>query len=80
MGEFGAVAVVSGLVRGITTTMPLYIDILYNEYQFAAAFALASLLTLLALFTLAAKAIIEHFIAQQRKSAFSAHGETLRNG
>jgi sulfate transport system permease protein len=69
MGEFGAVAVVSGLVRGITTTMPLYIDILYNEYQFAAAFALASLLTLLALVTLIVKTVIEHFIAEQRKSA-----------
>jgi sulfate transport system permease protein len=69
MGEFGAVAVVSGLVRGITTTMPLYIDILYNEYQFAAAFALASLLTLLALVTLTAKTIIEHFIARQREAA-----------
>jgi sulfate transport system permease protein len=68
MGEFGAVAVVSGLIRGVTTTMPLYIDILYNEYQFAAAFAVASLLTLLALVTLIAKTIIEHFIAEQRKT------------
>jgi sulfate transport system permease protein len=77
MGEFGAVAVVSGLVRGITTTMPLYIDILYNEYQFAAAFALASLLTLLALVTLIAKTIIEHLIARQRKISSQA---VLRNG
>jgi sulfate transport system permease protein len=68
MGEFGAVAVVSGLIRGVTTTMPLYIDILYNEYQFAAAFAVASLLTLLALVTLIVKTVIEHFIAEQRKS------------
>ncbi|GHV73891.1 sulfate ABC transporter permease subunit CysW [Spirochaetia bacterium] len=67
MGEFGAVAVVSGLVRGKTTTMPLYIDILYNEYQFAAAFAVASLLTLLALVTLIVKTIVEHFIALQRR-------------
>ncbi|WP_411045866.1 sulfate ABC transporter permease subunit CysW [Treponema primitia] len=69
MGEFGAVAVVSGLIRGVTTTMPLYIDILYGEYLFRAAFAVASLLTLLALVTLIAKTIIEHFIAEQRKSA-----------
>jgi sulfate transport system permease protein len=67
MGEFGAVAVVSGLIRGKTTTMPLYIDILYNEYQFAAAFAVASLLTLLALVTLIVKTIVEHFIALQRR-------------
>jgi sulfate transport system permease protein len=69
MGEFGAVAVVSGLIRGVTTTMPLYIDILYGEYMFRAAFAVASLLTLLALVTLIAKTIIEQFIAEQRKSA-----------
>ena len=67
MGEFGAVAVVSGLVRGITTTMPLYIEILYNEYQFGAAFALASLLAFLALVTLAVKAALERVIAGQRK-------------
>ncbi|MDR3147674.1 MAG: sulfate ABC transporter permease subunit CysW [Treponema sp.] len=67
MGEFGAVAVVSGIIRGITTTMPLYIDILYNEYQFASAFAVASLLTLLALATLVVKAVVERFIAEQRK-------------
>jgi sulfate transport system permease protein len=67
MGEFGAVAVVSGLIRGVTTTMPLYIEILYNEYQFSAAFAVASLLTLLALVTLIVKSIIEHFIAEQKK-------------
>jgi sulfate transport system permease protein len=67
MGEFGAVAVVSGLIRGKTTTMPLYIDILYNEYQFSAAFAVASLLTLLALVTLIVKTIVEHFIALQRR-------------
>ncbi|MDR3192140.1 MAG: sulfate ABC transporter permease subunit CysW [Treponema sp.] len=67
MGEFGAVAVVSGIIRGITTTMPLYIEILYNEYQFATAFAVASLLTLLALVTLIVKAVVERFIAEQRK-------------
>jgi sulfate transport system permease protein len=67
MGEFGAVAVVSGLIRGKTTTMPLYIDILYNEYQFPTAFAVASLLTLLALVTLIVKTVVEHFIALQRR-------------
>ena len=55
MGEFGAVSVVSGKIRGHTNTMPLHIEILYNEYQFAAAFAVASLLALLALVTLVLK-------------------------
>ncbi|MCZ8187905.1 MAG: sulfate ABC transporter permease subunit CysW [Beijerinckiaceae bacterium] len=59
MGEFGAVSVVSGHIRGLTNTMPLHVEILYNEYQFAAAFAVASLLALLALFTLALKSVIE---------------------
>jgi sulfate transport system permease protein len=59
MGEFGAVSVVSGHIRGQTNTMPLHVEILYNEYQFAAAFAVASLLALLALVTLALKAIVE---------------------
>jgi len=59
MGEFGAVSVVSGHVRGVTNTLPLHIEILYNEYQSAAAFAVASLLALLALVTLAAKALVE---------------------
>jgi sulfate transport system permease protein len=59
MGEFGAVSVVSGHVRGETNTMPLYVEILYNEYKFTAAFAVASLLALLALVTLIAKAILE---------------------
>jgi sulfate transport system permease protein len=69
MGEFGAVAVVSGSIRGVTTTMPLYIDILYGEYMFNAAFAVASLLTLLALVTLLVKTVIEQIIAEQRKRA-----------
>ena len=69
IGEFGAVAVVSGSIRGVTTTMPLYIDILYGEYMFNAAFAVASLLTLLALLTLLVKTIIEQIIAEQRKRA-----------
>ncbi len=59
MGEFGAVSVVSGHIRGLTNTMPLHVEILYNEYQFAAAFAVASLLALLALVTLVIKAFVE---------------------
>ena len=59
MGEFGAVSVVSGHIRGETTTLPLHVEILYNEYQFSAAFAVASLLTLLALVTLGLKSLIE---------------------
>ncbi|MEW4210543.1 sulfate ABC transporter permease subunit CysW [Priestia megaterium] len=59
IGEFGAVSVVSGHIRGMTNTMPLHIEILYNEYQFAAAFAVASLMSILAIFTLIAKNIIE---------------------
>jgi sulfate/thiosulfate transport system permease protein len=59
MGEFGAVSVVSGHVRGLTNTMPLHVEILYNEYNFVAAFAVASLLALLALVTLGAKAFVE---------------------
>jgi sulfate transport system permease protein len=59
MGEFGAVSVVSGHVRGETNTLPLHVEILYNEYQYAAAFACASLLALLALVTLAIKAAVE---------------------
>jgi len=59
MGEFGAVSVVSGHIRGRTNTLPLHVEVLYNEYQFAAAFAAASLLALLALVTLAAKSWVE---------------------
>jgi sulfate transport system permease protein len=59
MGEFGAVSVVSGHIRGLTNTMPLHIEILYNEYQFVAAFAVASLLALLALLTLVLKSAVE---------------------
>jgi sulfate/thiosulfate transport system permease protein len=59
MGEFGAVSVVSGHIRGLTNTMPLHVEILYNEYQFAAAFAVASLLALLAIVTLIAKSLVE---------------------
>ena len=59
MGEFGAVSVVSGHIRGQTNTMPLYVEILYNEYNYAAAFAVASLLALLAIVTLALKTLVE---------------------
>ena len=59
MGEFGAVSVVSGHIRGATNTLPLHVEILYNEYQFAAAFAVASLLALLALLTLVLKLAVE---------------------
>jgi sulfate transport system permease protein len=59
MGEFGAVSVVSGHIRGMTNTMPLHVEILYNEYNFAAAFAVASLLAMLALITLGLKALVE---------------------
>ncbi|MDA8126259.1 MAG: sulfate ABC transporter permease subunit CysW [Deltaproteobacteria bacterium] len=59
MGEFGAVSVVSGHIRGLTNTIPLYVEILYNEYNYAAAFAAASLLALLALVTLAVKSLVE---------------------
>lgn len=59
MGEFGAVSVVSGHIRGLTNTMPLHIEILYNEYDFVGAFAVASLLTLLALVTLVIKTVVE---------------------
>ena len=73
MGKFGAVSVVSGHIRGLTNTMPLHVEILYNEYQFAAAFAVASLLALLALATLIIKKFIEwrqtQSIASMKKSA-----------
>jgi sulfate transport system permease protein len=60
MGEFGAVSVVSGKIRGETNTLPLHVEILYNEYAFQAAFAVASLLTVLAIVTLIVKTIVEH--------------------
>ena len=60
MGEFGAVSVVSGKIRGLTNTLPLHVEILYNEYNFQAAFAVASLLTLVALATLVAKSFVEY--------------------
>ena len=66
MGEFGAVSVVSGHIRGETNTMPLHVEILYNEYNFVAAFAVASLLALLAIVTLVLKALVEWRHAQSR--------------
>ncbi len=71
MGEFGAVSVVSGHIRGETNTMPLHVEILYNEYHFAAAFAVASLLALLALVTLTVKTYVEWSSAEA-----SGEGET----
>jgi sulfate transport system permease protein len=68
MGEFGAVSVVSGHVRGQTNTMPLHIEILYNEYQFAAAFAVASLLAFLALVTLVLKYLVEQRVKAQKRA------------
>ncbi|MFT4177564.1 MAG: sulfate ABC transporter permease subunit CysW [Luteolibacter sp.] len=67
MGEFGAVSVVSGHIRGKTNTLPLHIEVLYNEYQFSAAFACATLLALLALVTLGLKSVVEHFSGHSSK-------------
>jgi sulfate transport system permease protein len=69
MGEFGAVNVVSGRVRGRTNTMPLHVEILYNEYNFVAAFAVASLLALLAIVTLAAKSVVEWRVRRDYEAA-----------
>jgi sulfate/thiosulfate transport system permease protein len=71
MGEFGAVSVVSGHIRGHTNTLPLYVEILYNDYQFAAAFAVSSLLTMLAMATLVAKYLLERRVAPQVRAAES---------
>jgi sulfate/thiosulfate transport system permease protein len=67
MGEFGAVSVVSGHIRGKTNTLPLHVEVLYNEYQFSAAFACAALLALLALLTLGLKTAVEHFTGHSAK-------------
>jgi sulfate transport system permease protein len=72
MGEFGAVSVVSGHIRGETNTMPLQVEILYNEYNFTAAFAIASLLALLALVTLAVKSIIEWRLHRAKVASVAA--------
>jgi len=73
MGEFGAVSVVSGHIRGETNTMPLQVEILYNEYNFAAAFAVASLLALLALVTLALKTFIEWRLHENKADDAQEH-------
>ena len=78
MGEFGAVSVVSGHIRGETNTMPLQVEILYNEYNFAAAFALASLLALLALVTLAIKSFIEWRLHQAGQGHAATHNMEYR--
>ena len=72
IGEFGAVAVVSGHIVGLTTTMPLYIEVLYNDFNFPAAFAVASLLTLMAFVTLILKTILE-WRAEQRLARGRLH-------
>ena len=69
MGEFGAVSVVSGHIRGQTNTMPLHVEILYNEYQSVAAFAVASLLALLAVLTLVIKSVVEWRFEREQKAA-----------
>ena len=69
MGEFGAVSVVSGHIRGLTNTMPLHVEILYNEYNYTAAFAVASLLAFLALITLAVKTVAEWKVRQQMENS-----------
>jgi sulfate/thiosulfate transport system permease protein len=74
MGEFGAVSVVSGHIRGLTDTMPLYVEILYNDYQYVPAFAVASLLTLLALVTLVAKSAVE-WRTDRRQNHLERSGE-----
>jgi sulfate transport system permease protein len=74
MGEFGAVSVVSGHIRGYTNTIPLQVEILYNEYNYVAAFAVASLLALLALLTLAAKTYIEWRLKSETNAAPAIEG------
>ena len=78
MGEFGAVSVVSGHIRGLTNTMPLHVEILYNEYNYTAAFAVASLLALLALLTLAGKSFLEWRQPELRHAVAAAHDRTRR--
>jgi sulfate transport system permease protein len=73
MGEFGAVAVISGKIRGETNTMPLHVEILYNEYAFSAAFAVATLLAMLALVTLCLKTFLEWRYAGDIKASRGGH-------
>lgn len=79
MGEFGAVSVVSGHIRGVTNTMPLHVEILYNEYESVAAFAVGSLLALLALLTLGAKALVEWRSPELRHPTSRAAGTAARS-
>jgi sulfate transport system permease protein len=76
MGEFGAVSVVSGHIRGVTNTLPLQVEILYNEYHLAAAFAVASLLALLALVTLVARSLVE-WHERRRRAEMAAEQGTI---
>jgi sulfate/thiosulfate transport system permease protein len=76
MGEFGAVSVVSGHIRGRTNTLPLHVEILYNEYQYAAAFAAASVLTLLAVLTLVLKSVAERRLDKRGEAVPSAGGSS----
>ncbi|HXA35693.1 MAG TPA: sulfate ABC transporter permease subunit CysW [Steroidobacteraceae bacterium] len=78
MGEFGAVSVVSGHIRGLTNTMPLHVEILYNEYNYTAAFAVASLLALLALLTLAGKSFLEWRQPELKAAVRQARDRTRR--
>jgi sulfate/thiosulfate transport system permease protein len=78
MGEFGAVSVVSGHIRGLTNTMPLHVEILYNEYNYTAAFAVASLLALLALLTLVGKSFLEWRQPELRHAVAPARDRTRR--
>ncbi len=75
MGEFGAVSVVSGHIRGLTNTLPLHIEILYNDYRFTAAFAVASLLAFLAIVTLIAKSLVESGIDREIQLTQKDNGE-----
>ena len=76
MGEFGAVSVISGHIRGLTNTMPLHVEILYNEYNFVGAFAVASLLTIVALITLVLKSLAEWKFKPDLRAGASAKGRT----
>jgi sulfate/thiosulfate transport system permease protein len=78
MGEFGAVSVVSGHIRGQTNTMPLHVEILYNEYQSVAAFAVASLLALLALVTLVIQSVVEWLHERDLRAAADTPPENPR--
>jgi len=79
MGEFGAVSVVSGHIRGLTNTLPLHVEVLYNDYNFVGAFACASLLALLALLTLLAKSLVEWRQSQQAARAQALTQASRRN-